>query len=66
MVVRPQLGGLKNHIQVRVAACVLDPRDLTHDAKIVTGEERLARDHHVDLIGSGCDRILGVTQLRFK
>ncbi len=63
MVVGAELRRLEDHLQVRVAAGLLDPLDLAHHPDIVTREERLTRDHHVDLIGAGRDGVLGVTEL---
>ena len=62
MVVGAELGRLQDHLEVCVAAALLDRDDLVLHAGVVAGEKRLARDHHVDLVGAGGDRILGVAQ----
>ena len=46
-----------------VAAGLLHAHDLLHHARVVARQERLARDDHVDLVGAGGDRLLGVAQL---
>ena len=66
VVVGAELGRLQDHLEVRVAAVLLDRDDLLHHAGVVAGQERLARDHHVDLVGAGRDRVLGVAELGFE
>ena len=63
VVVAAQLGGLEDHLQVGVAAGLAHAHDLLLHAGVVAGQERLARDHHVDLVRARGDRVLGVAQL---
>ena len=52
-----QLGGLQDHLQVRVPARLLDGRDLARHPRVVARQVRLARDHHVDLGRARGDRL---------
>ena len=63
VVVRPELAGLEDHLQVRVAARLFHPHDLVVDLRVTTGEERAAVDHHVDLVGAELDRAADVRHL---
>jgi len=63
VVVRAELRRLENHLEVRVAAGLLDAGDLAHHACVVARQEGLARDHHVDLLSPRRHRILGVAEL---
>ncbi len=53
---RTEFAGLEDDLEMRVAAGLLDGRDLVEDEAVIAGEERAARDHHVDLIGALIDR----------
>jgi hypothetical protein len=66
VVVRAELRGLEDHLQVGVAADVLHADYLLHHPRVVTREERLARDDHVDLVGAGGHGVLGVAQLHVE
>ena len=56
VVVRDQLAGLQDHLEVRVAARLLDRDDLLVDLGVPPGEEGPAVDHHVDLARAGAYR----------
>jgi hypothetical protein len=50
VVVRAELTGLEDDLQVRVAARLLHSAHLVVDLGVVAGEERAAVDDHVDLV----------------
>src|SRR5919201_4441555 len=53
VVVRPELAGLEDHLQVRAAgADLLRPHDLVVDLRVPTREEGAAVDDHVDLVNA--------------
>ena len=55
VVVRAELAGLEDHLQVRGADGLLHLHDLVVDLRVAAGEERAAVDHHVDLVGAELD-----------
>ena len=59
----PELAGLEDDLEVRVAARVLDLDDLVEHGRVVAREERAAVDDHVDLVGAGRDRRLDLGDL---
>src|SRR5690606_19767608 len=63
VVVRRELTGLQDHLQVHTSAGLFDGDDLVEDGAVAAGEEGAAVDHHVDLVGAGGDRVLGVGDL---
>ena len=63
VVVRPELAGLEDHLQVGVAAGLLHLHDLVEDLRVAAGEERAAVDHHVDLVGAELDGLADVGEL---
>ena len=56
VVVRLELAGLEDDLEVRVAGRLLDLDDLLEHGRVVAGQERAAIDDHVDLVGAGVDR----------
>ena len=71
VVVGLQLAGLEDHLEVgagsiRPGARFADRDDLVVHPLVVPGQERAPVDHHVDLVGAGLDRVLGVGQLHVE
>ena len=64
VVVGAELAGLEDHLQVRLAAGLLDAHDLVVDLRVAAGEERAAVDHHVDLVGALLDDPAHLLELR--
>ena len=56
VVERLELAGLEDHLEVRLAAGLLDRDDLVEDRAVVAGQEGAAVDDHVDLVGARLDR----------
>ena len=63
VVVGPELAGLEDHLEVRVAARLLHLHDLVVDLRVAAGEERAAVDDHVDLVRAELDRRANVRDL---
>jgi len=63
IVIGAELAGLQDDLEMGRAAGLLDGDDLVVDLHIAAGQERAPVDHHVDLVGAGGDRGLGVVQL---
>ena len=63
VVVRAELAGLEDHLQVRGAAGLLHLDDLVVDLGVAAGEERAAVDHHVDLVGAERNRLTHIREL---
>ncbi len=63
VVVRGQLAGLQDHLEMRVTAGPLHRDDLVEHVEVSPGQKRAPVDHHVDLVRTGVDRGLGVGEL---
>src|SRR5680860_445580 len=74
VVVRRQLTGLADHLQVRAGllgplgafAGLADGDDLVVHVEVAAGQERAAVDHHVYLVGPRLDGVLGVRELHVE
>src|SRR4051794_23093536 len=66
VVVRPELAGLEDHLQVRPAARLLDAHDLVVDLRVAARQEGAAVDHHVDLVGAVLDHPAHLVELRLE
>ena len=63
VVVRAELRDLEDHLQVRLAARLLDAHDLVVDLGVAARQERAPVDHHVDLVGAHRHSVLDVAHL---
>jgi hypothetical protein len=64
VVVRAELAGLEDHLEVRLPDGLLHLDDLVVDLRVPAGEEGAAVDDHVDLVGAELDRAARVATLR--
>ena len=63
VVVRAELAGLEDHLQVRRPHASLTRDDLVDDLRVAAGEEGAAVDHHVDLVRAELERPAHVVEL---
>ena len=66
VVVRAELAHFEDHLQVGVAAGLLDLHDLVVHLGVAAGEECAAVDHHVHLVGAHVDDLANLGHLHAR
>ena len=66
VVVRLELAGFEDHLQVSISARFLDGDDLIEDVAVVALQERATVDDHVDLVGARRDGLTSLEQLDIR